>query len=134
MTELEIEKLAYEQLKNVGDEGLFPNHTNGDIYVRGFVDAFEWMKSDGNYDGGKIDWTTVDEVGQYNARVEDDALCNRRAVDLNVDEYIQNKQNKADILGILLTIIQKDHPEFEEEGTTGWDVIENANLWLSELT
>lgn len=61
----DIEKIAFEQLKNVGDEGLFPNHTNGDIYVRGFVDAVEWMKNNNIYDSKKIDWTTVDEVGHW---------------------------------------------------------------------
>jgi hypothetical protein len=42
-------------------------------------------------------------------------------------------QNKINILQTLLLIIEKDHPEFKEEGTTGWDVIENAKIWLQEL-
>ena len=30
------EQIALEELKNVGDEGLFPNHSDGDIWVSGF--------------------------------------------------------------------------------------------------
>ena len=42
-------------------------------------------------------------------------------------------QNKINILETLLLIIENDHPEFKEENTTGWDVIENAKIWLEEL-
>lgn len=38
-----MEEIANEQFKNVGDEGLFPNHTDKDIWVNGFVSAFEWI-------------------------------------------------------------------------------------------
>ena len=44
-----------------------------------------------------------------------------------------SEQNKLDILDTLLIVIQQDHPEFEEEDTTGWDMIENAKIWLAEL-
>jgi len=44
-----------------------------------------------------------------------------------------SEQNKLDILETLLIIIQQDHPEFDEEYTTGWDVVENAKIWLDEL-
>ena len=44
-----------------------------------------------------------------------------------------SEQNKLDILETLLIIIQQDHPEFDEEHTTGWDVVENAKIWLDEL-
>ena len=44
-----------------------------------------------------------------------------------------SKQNKLNILDTLLIIIQQDHPEFNEEHTTGWDVVENAKIWLDEL-
>jgi hypothetical protein len=40
---LRMEEIANEQFKNVGDEGLFPNHTDKDIWVNGFVSAFEWI-------------------------------------------------------------------------------------------
>lgn len=44
-----------------------------------------------------------------------------------------SEQNKLDILEALLIIVQQDHPEFEEEHTTGWDVIENTKIWIDEL-
>jgi hypothetical protein len=44
-----------------------------------------------------------------------------------------SEQNKLDILETLLIIVQQDHPEFDEEHTTGWDVVENAKIWLDEL-
>ena len=44
-----------------------------------------------------------------------------------------SEQNKLDILETLLIIIQQDQPEFDEEHTTGWDVVENAKIWLDEL-
>lgn len=44
-----------------------------------------------------------------------------------------NIQNKINILEALLNIVEKEHPEFQEENTTGWDVVENAKIWLNEL-
>ena len=35
-TEQMLEHLANEEFKNVGDEGLFPNHTDKDIWIAGF--------------------------------------------------------------------------------------------------
>jgi hypothetical protein len=43
--EMEVEKIANEQYENVGDEKLFPNHTDKDIWVSGFVAAVEYIKS-----------------------------------------------------------------------------------------
>jgi hypothetical protein len=33
---MSIEEIANEEFKNVGDEGLFPNHTDKDIWMSGF--------------------------------------------------------------------------------------------------
>lgn len=44
-----------------------------------------------------------------------------------------SNQNKINILESLLHIIQKDHPEYNEDYTTGWDLIENGKMWLEEL-
>jgi hypothetical protein len=38
------EKIAEEQFKHVGDEGLFPNHTDKDIWISGFVAAMKQAK------------------------------------------------------------------------------------------
>jgi hypothetical protein len=45
-----------------------------------------------------------------------------------------NNQQKFFILKSLLDVVKKDHPEFEEEGTTGRDLIDNAKLFLRELS
>jgi len=37
-----IEKIACEEFNNIGDEGLFPNHTDKDIWTSGFTDGVEW--------------------------------------------------------------------------------------------
>ena len=42
-------------------------------------------------------------------------------------------ENKINILNELVKIVKKDYPEFQEESTTGWDMIENAKIWLVEL-
>ncbi len=36
------EQIALEELKNVGDEGLFPNHSDGDIWVSGFMSGYNY--------------------------------------------------------------------------------------------
>jgi hypothetical protein len=40
-SEREIATIAYKEFENVGDEGLFPNHTDKDIWVSGFIDGFK---------------------------------------------------------------------------------------------
>lgn len=37
----DLEKTALEAFKNVGDEGLFPNYTDRDIWLSGFKAGFE---------------------------------------------------------------------------------------------
>lgn len=38
---LNVEKLTMQEFENVGDEGLFPNYTDKDIWVNGFKAGFE---------------------------------------------------------------------------------------------
>jgi len=40
---------------------------------------------------------------------------------------------KINILEALIGEIERDHPEYQEENTTGWDMIENGKLMLEEL-
>lgn len=40
MSEQEVDAIASAQFEYVGDEGLFPNHTNKDIWIAGFVAAY----------------------------------------------------------------------------------------------
>ena len=42
MTTKQIEEIAFEEFKNVGDEGLFPNHSDKDIWVNGFKEGYEY--------------------------------------------------------------------------------------------
>lgn len=48
-------------------------------------------------------------------------------------EDIVEKNRKINILTSLIEVVKNDHPEFNEKNTTGWDLIENANIWLEEL-
>ena len=38
-----IEELALKEFENVGDEGLFPNHSDRDIWVSGFRDGIKYV-------------------------------------------------------------------------------------------
>lgn len=38
------EKIAMGEFDGVGDEGLFPNHSDKDIWVAGFKAAIDWMQ------------------------------------------------------------------------------------------
>lgn len=38
------EQIALEEFKSVGDEGLFPNHSDRDIWVSGFMAGYNFYK------------------------------------------------------------------------------------------
>ena len=40
-----IEEIAFEEFKNVGDDGLFPNHTDKDIWIAGFKAGYSYFKT-----------------------------------------------------------------------------------------
>ena len=42
-TEQDIYDVARKEFENVGDEGLFPNHSDKDIWVNGFKEGIVWM-------------------------------------------------------------------------------------------
>lgn len=65
-------------------------------------------------------------------------------VDFNFKDYNQEvekreaqeiveRNRKINILSTLIQIVESEHPEFKEEHTTGWDLIENAKDWLEEI-
>lgn len=56
-----------------------------------------------------------------------------KEVEKRTAEEIVDKNRKINILASLIEIVKNDHPEFSEENTTGWDLIENAENWLEEL-
>ena len=43
-----VEVVARREFEKVGDEGLFPNHTDMDIWVSGFVAAVNYIKDTTN--------------------------------------------------------------------------------------
>ena len=81
LSQSEVEKLAESEFKNVGDEGLFPNHSDKDIWTKGFIAGFthpqkpsgEWYSradidnaidygaSRIEMDEGKIPYVTLDQ-------------------------------------------------------------------------
>ena len=40
---MNIEEIAFEEFKNVGDDGLFPNHTDKDIWIAGFKAGYSYL-------------------------------------------------------------------------------------------
>ena len=43
LTVLEIENIGYELVKSVGDDGLFPNYTDENIWVDGFKSGINFI-------------------------------------------------------------------------------------------
>ena len=41
-----IEKLAFEEYEKVGDDGLFPNHTDKDIWIAGFKAGYSYLNNE----------------------------------------------------------------------------------------
>lgn len=61
---MNIEKIAFEEFENVGDDGLFPNHTDKDIWIAGFKAGYSYIinseddvKKCKKSPTGKYDWT-----------------------------------------------------------------------------
>lgn len=40
-----VEQIAFKEFNNADDDGLFPNHSDKDIWVKGFVAGFEYDKN-----------------------------------------------------------------------------------------
>lgn len=56
-----------------------------------------------------------------------------KEVEKRMVEEIVEKNRKINILSSLIEVVENDNPEFSEENTTGWDLLENAKNWLEEL-
>lgn len=39
-----LEEIAFEEFKKVADDGLFPNHTDQDIWIAGFKAGIEYKE------------------------------------------------------------------------------------------
>jgi hypothetical protein len=44
-----------------------------------------------------------------------------------------NYEQRKNILKTFIEMAEKEHPEFLEENTTGWDLLENAKLFLKDI-
>jgi len=66
-------------------------------------------------------------------KTSSDRLIKVQKIENNITTEKLSEQNKLNILESLLMIVQQDHKEFEEENTTGWDLIKNAKIWIDEL-
>ena len=97
------------------------NQSNGGSGMCGCIMANQMVKNPKKYGSNTITFTNFN-IKAYNEEVE-----KRKAED------IVDKNRKINILASLIEVVKNDHPEFNEENTTGWDLIENANIWLEEL-
>ena len=60
-----IEQIAINEFDKVGDDGLFPNHTDKDIWVSGFKAGFEYKSDDGWIPVIDVDRLPTDINGWY---------------------------------------------------------------------
>ena len=97
------------------------NPSNGGSGMCGCIMGNQMVKNPKKYGSNTTTFTNFN-IKTYNEEVE-----RRKA------EEIVNKNRKINILASLIEVVKNDHPEFNEENTTGWDLIENANIWLDEL-
>jgi hypothetical protein len=97
------------------------NPSNGGSGMCGCIMANQMVKNPKKYESNTTTFTNFN-IKAYNKEVE-----KRKAED------IVDKNRKINILASLIEVVKNDHPEFNEENTTGWDLIENANIWLEEL-
>ena len=97
------------------------NPSNGGSGMCGCIMGNQMVKNPKKYGSNTTTFTNFN-IKTYNEEVE-----RRKA------EEIVNKNRKINILASLIEVVKNDHPEFNEENTTGWDLIENANIWLEEL-
>lgn len=65
--------------------------------------------------------------------IELDIKDYEKEVEKRTAEDIVEKNKKINILASLIEVVENDNPEFSEENTTGWDLLENAKNWLKEL-
>jgi hypothetical protein len=102
--------------------------SNGGSGICGCVMANRMVPNPKKYGYPKTNFTTTTDF-VININQEE---YNKEVEKRDVEEIIETNR-KINILSSLISIVDNDHPEFEEEHTTGWDLLENARLWLEEL-
>jgi hypothetical protein len=81
------------------------------------------------YNSSTFDYITTTST----TNIELDIKDYKKEVEKRTAEEIVEKNRKINILASLIEVVENDNSEFSEENTTGWDLIENANIWLEEL-
>ena len=81
------------------------------------------------YNSLTFDYITTTSTTNIELDIED----YEKEVEKRTAEEIVEKNRKINILASLIEVVENDNPEFGEENTTGWDLLENAKNWLEEL-
>lgn len=102
------------------------NTKNGGSGICGCVLGNRMVQNPKKYNSSTSNYNTITD---FEINIED----YEKEVEKRTAEEIVEKNKKINILASLIEVVKNDHPEFDEENTTGWDLIENANIWLEEL-
>lgn len=97
----QVERLALEKFKKVGDEGLFPNHTDKDIWIDGFKSGFESGDCDDNNKviDNKIE-KSWDDVYEKCKKITDSPSMTRAVIRwLDESYYPPTKKHSAKVGG-----------------------------------
>jgi hypothetical protein len=98
------------------------NPKNGGSGICGCVMGNRMVQNPKKYNSSYITTNFQIDIEDYEKEVE------KRTA-----EEIVEKNRKINILSSLIEVVENDHSEFNEENTTGWDLLENAKNWLEEL-
>jgi hypothetical protein len=98
------------------------NPKNGGSGICGCVMGNRMVQNPKKYNSSYITTNFQIDIEDYEKEVE------KRTA-----EEIVEKNRKINILSSLIEVVENDHSEFNEENTTGWDLLENAKTWLEEL-
>ena len=102
---------------------------NGGSGICGCVMGNRMVQNPKKYNSSKFDYITTTST----TNIELDIKDYEKEVEKRTAEEIVEKNRKINILASLIEVVENDNPEFSEENTTGWDLLENAKNWLEEL-
>jgi hypothetical protein len=105
------------------------NPKNGGSGICGCVMGNRMVQNPKKYNSSKFDYITTTST----TNIELDIKDYEKEVEKRTAEEIVEKNRKINILASLIEVVENDNPEFSEENTTGWDLLENAKNWLEEL-
>jgi hypothetical protein len=105
------------------------NPKNGGSGICGCVMGNRMVQNPKKYNSSKFDYITTTSTTNIELDIED----YEKEVEKRTAEEIVEKNRKINILSSLIEVVENDHSEFNEENTTGWDLLENAKNWLEEL-